>query len=406
MAAIQAARARPDLHVIALDGATRLGAKILISGGGRCNVTHRAVSAADFHGSTRPAITRILRRFSVEDTLRFFASAGVALREEPSGKLFPVSNRAATIVEALLQTAREAGVQLQHPDRVAAIAREDGHFVLTTTRGSLRATRVVLATGGLSVPKTGSDGHGHRLATALGLALTPRQLPALVPLTLPDGHWVRALSGVSTPVRLTVRSGTGRHLAHATGALLCTHQGVSGPAVLDISRQWLEAQLDDPSAALVVDWNPTRTPADTDRLLASLGGRPCRQALSPPLPERLAEKLFAAAGIEPAVTGATLTKDGRRRLVRQLHDGVLPVDGSRGFAVAEVTAGGVPLSELRLETLEARACPGLHVCGELCDVDGRLGGFNFQWAWASGTVAGQGAAMSFSAPSPPQTMAG
>lgn len=405
MAAIQAARLRPGLRVMALDGAARPGAKILISGGGRCNVTHRAVSADDFHGSTRAAIARILRRFTVDDTRRFFAGEDVLLHEEPTGKLFPVSNRAATIVEALLQAARRAGVDLVHPCRVEAVARQNGTFALTTSRGPVQASRVILATGGLSVPKTGSDGRGYALAASLGVALTPRRLPALVPLTLPDGHWVRTLSGVSTTVRLTVRSGTGRHVAQATGSLLCTHQGISGPAVLDISRHWLDAREDDPSATLAVDWCPFRPATETDRRLLALGARHCRHALSPPLPERLAEALLAATGVTPAVTGATLTRDARRSLVREVHEAVLPVHGTRGFAVAEVTAGGVPLSELRLDTLEARACPGLHICGELCDVDGRLGGFNFQWAWASGTVAGQGAASALGAVGP-QTMAG
>jgi predicted Rossmann fold flavoprotein len=405
MAAIQAARARPGLRVVALDGAARPGAKILISGGGRCNVTHRAVSADDFNGSTRPAIARILRRFTVDDTRRFFADEGVLLHEEPTGKLFPVTNRAATVVDALLDAARRAGVQLVHPCRVEAVARQPGHFALSTTRGPVRAARVILATGGLSVPKTGSDGRGYEIAASLGVPLTPRRLPALVPLTLPDGHWVRALSGVTTPVRLTVRSGTGRHLAQSTGSLLCTHQGVSGPAVLDISRHWLDAREDDPDAALGVDWCPGRPAAETDRCLLSLGARTCRHALSPPLPERLAEALVAAAGVVPTATGATLTRDCRRRLVREVHDGVLPVNGTRGFAVAEVTAGGVPLSALRLDTLEARACPGLHICGELCDVDGRLGGFNFQWAWASGTVAGRGAAAGCGGATP-ESMAG
>jgi len=155
MAAIQAARAVPHLRVYAFDGAARLGAKIRISGGGRCNVTHRAVDARDFHGSTRPAIARILRRFTVDDTRRFFADLGVAMHEEPTGKLFPVSNRAATIVDALVGAARAAGVTLVHPCRVIHVVPAGARFRLETGCGDVDAARVVLAPGGLSVPKTG-----------------------------------------------------------------------------------------------------------------------------------------------------------------------------------------------------------------------------------------------------------
>ncbi len=402
MAALQAARASPALRVVALDGAQRLGAKILISGGGRCNVTNRVVTADDFNGSTPAAIRRVLQRFGVAETIAWFADLGVRLHEEPSGKLFPTTNRAATVADALIGAARTAGVDLRHPCRVERVNADDSGFSLTTSTGTLHARRVVLATGGRSVPKTGSDGQGHDMAASLGLPLTPALYPALVPLTLADGHWVRARSGISAPVTLTVRSGTGRHIRRVNGALLCTHVGISGPAALDVSRHWQAARADDPDVALVADWRPDTTPAESDRALAALGRRTCQHALSPPLPERLAAGLLEQAGIAADVTGATLSRDARRRLVRLIHEEVLPVTGTRGFAVAEVTAGGVPLSALRLDRLEARARPGLHLCGEICDVDGRLGGFNFQWAWASGLVAGRGAAQALSsAPAAP-----
>jgi predicted Rossmann fold flavoprotein len=392
MAAIQAARQAPDCRVVALDGATRIGAKILIAGGGRCNVTHRVVAEGDFSGSTPAAIRRVLRRFDVADIIAFFAALGVGLHEEATGKLFPDSNRAVTIVDALVRAAQTAGVHLHHPCRVTRVDRHEDGFTIQTTTGTWQAQRVVLATGGRSVPKTGSDGQGYAIATALGLPLTPAFYPALVPLTLPEGHWVRALSGVSTPVGLTVRSSTGRHLRQVDGPLLCTHLGISGPAALDVSRHWQVARNEDAGVSLAVDWLPGETEAEMERRLTSLGRRSCLQALSPPLPERLALALLAQAGVADDTTGATLSREGRRRLVRAVHADVLPATGTRGYAVAEVTAGGVPLSALHLDRLEARACPGLHLCGEICDVDGRLGGFNFQWAWASGTVAGRGAA--------------
>jgi predicted Rossmann fold flavoprotein len=249
----------------------------------------------------------------------------------------------------------------------------------------------VLATGGRSVPKTGSDGSGYGVVTELGLPLTPRIFPALVPLLLPEGHLLRSLSGLATDVRLVVVAGTGRHLATVTGALLCTHQGVSGPAVLDVSRLWQAAVDDDPAAGVLVHWLPDVAPEDLDRRLQQLGSRPIRRALAPPLPDRLADALCALADVDADAPGAILTREARKRLVNACTAMRLPIVGTRGFEVAEVTAGGVPLAALT-RALEARTRPGVFLCGELCDVDGRIGGFNFQWAWASGAVAGRAAA--------------
>jgi predicted Rossmann fold flavoprotein len=377
MAGIAAARQAPSVPVVVLDGATRLGAKILIAGGGRCNVTHFAVSERDFHGSTRA----------------FFEAEGVDLKREATGKLFPVSDRARDVLEALVGAARKAGVVLQHPRRVIGIrtSGEEGFAVEMADGSYLEAGIVILATGGKSVPKTGSDGTGYALARGLGLPLTPRIFPALVPLRLPDGHLLRTLSGLSADVRLIVVSATGRYLHAVTGSMLCTHQGLSGPAVLDVSRVWQSASSDEAGAGLLINWLPDVMPEDLDRRFQQHGARPMRRALSPPMPDRLAEAICHLADVDPDQSGATLSRDARRRLVDTATGWRVPVTGTRGFEVAEVTAGGVPLSALTGQ-LEARHRPGLFVCGELCDVDGRIGGFNFQWAWASGTVAGRAAA--------------
>jgi predicted Rossmann fold flavoprotein len=387
MAAIEAARA--GATVVVLDGARTLGAKILVSGGGRCNVTHHAVDETAFAGSTRPAIRKVLRRYDVPQTVRFFEGLGVALKREDTGKLFPVSDRARTVLEALLRAAREAGVTLRHPWRVQAIEPAASGFVLRSDTGqALEAARVVLATGGRSLPRTGSDGHGYALARTLGHTVTPRVWPALVPLTLPAGHPFRGLAGVAAPARLEVRTGSGRPLVAFEGALLCTHFGLSGPVVLDVSRYWTDARLDDPAATLVADWTPARPGHGVDADLRALGPGTVAARLERWVPERLARALCALASVDPGRRGHRLTREERGRLVRALRELPLPVTGDRGFNFAEVTAGGVPLAELRLETMESRRCPGLFLCGEMLDVDGRIGGFNFQWAWASGHVAG------------------
>jgi predicted Rossmann fold flavoprotein len=393
MAAIWAGRSgRPAL---VLDGARTLGAKILVSGGGRCNVTHDYVDERDYTGSSPAAIRRVLRRFDVPRTIEFFAELSVPLKREETGKLFPVSDRARTVLDALLRAAAEAGAEIRHPWRVAGIDRiERGGYRLRGADGELTAARVILATGGRSLPRSGSDGAGLEMARSLGHSVTPHLLPALVGLTVEAGSYVRSLSGLSTEARVEVRSGSGKRLHALTGATLCTHFGLSGPAPMDISRHWQLAVLDDPAATLAVAWLPEETPESLDAALRQLGDRSPRRYLEERLPARLARALCEQAGVDPGTPGHTLRREERRALVRAVLDTPLPVTGTRGWNNAEATAGGVPLGEVRLETMESRISPGLYLCGELLDVDGRIGGYNFQWAWASGYVAGTGAASS------------
>jgi hypothetical protein len=396
MAAIWSRRTAPTRTVLLLDGARNLGAKILISGGGRCNVTHEHIDEAGFSGSTPMAIRKVLRRFGVAETVAFFRELGVELVREETGKLFPAANRARFVLEALLREAKRCGVSIVHPRRVEAItplaAWESGtgpdrtRFRVGGAWGSIEAERVVLATGGKSVPKTGSDGHGHEMVSALGHGVS-RLFPALAPLLLPRRHFLCDLRGIAAPVALELRSGTGKRLHVQRGALLCTHFGLSGPVVLDMSRHYLDAAHQDPRAGLFVHWLPERTPQDLDRELQQEAATPAA-FLARHLPARLARALCDAAGLGPDGRCRELPRQLRRALVQALTAMALPVTGSRGFAVAEATAGGVPLAELDLRTLESRRRPGLYLCGEICDADGRIGGFNFQWAWSSGWVAG------------------
>ena len=383
-----AAAGRP-LSIVAVDGARKLGAKILVAGGGRCNVTHVAVSETDYAGSTPPAIRKVLRRFGVAETVRFFVEAGVALKEEETGKLFPVTDSARTVLDALVREAQAAGAVLVHPARVAAVAREEAGFVATTTSGTIHCRGLILCTGGKSLPKSGSDGGGFLLAQALGHTLTSPIVPALVPLVLPAGHWITALSGLTLPAEVSLLAATGRRLYATTGSTLCTHVGLSGPAILDASRHWLVARAADPGVHLALSWLPGTTTDEVDRLLVAGQARGPLAVLRERLPDRLARTLCDLAAVP---SSGDLSRDARRRLAALATATPLPVTGDRGFAVAEATAGGVPLSEVRLETMESRVCPGLHLAGEILDVDGRIGGFNFQWAWASGFVAGTAAA--------------
>ncbi|NDC63546.1 MAG: aminoacetone oxidase family FAD-binding enzyme [Planctomycetia bacterium] len=259
---------------------------------------------------------------------------------------------------------------------------------------------MILATGGKSLPKSGSDGAGLGIAVSLGHSLTEPIVPALVPLTLPPGHWITGLSGLTLPAEMLLLSGSGRRLRSTAGSTLCTHFGLSGPSVLDISRHWLVAlhgakAAAEPPPRLAINWLPGLPAEELERLLVEAGGRGAVPTLRERLPERLARSLCERAG---APATGDLPRDARRRLIALTTATPLEIAGDRGFTLAEATAGGVPLAEVRLDTMESRVCPGLHLAGELLDVDGRIGGFNFQWAWASGFVAGTAAARSLGAP--------
>ena len=391
------AQTTPPLRVVALDGAKKLGAKILVAGGGRCNVTHHAVGPDDFSGTSRNTIAKVLRAFDVTRTIEFFSQLGVTLKREPTGKLFPDTDEAQTVLDALLRAATETGAELRTDSRVLGVERAESGFVIHTVRGTLHARAVVLATGGLSLPKTGSDGTGYALAQSLGHTIT-NTMPALVPLVLPSGHWLTDLSGIAIEAEMSVRSNSGKVLSRARGAMLMTHFGLSGPVVLDISRHWLAAKRTDAGARLTASLLPDFDFASVERLILDTTTALPRSGvvtmLKQRFPERLAEAICKSAGVEPALTLSQLDKAGRRSLTHTLTELELPVVRDRGYLFAEVTAGGVPLTEIDPSTMASRRCPGLYLCGEVLDCDGRIGGFNFQWAWASGHLAGTHAARS------------
>jgi len=395
MAAIFAARG--GATTIALDGASRIGAKILISGGGRCNVTHEKVSAADFNGANPNLVSKVLRAFSVHDTIAFFRDADVELKREETGKLFPLTDKALTVLDALTSEARRAGVEIRTASRVYSIEPQEGSFVLETGSGLVQAKRVILSTGGKSIPKSGSDGAGYELAGTLGHSVGAT-FPALVPLLLESGHWLTALSGVSCEAELTLRGARGRVLERLGGSMLLTHFGLSGPAVLDISRHWIAARAAG-EAALFASFAPGEDFEIVDAWIVAAAKESPRRTLVNLLRTRVSERLAEGllregAAVAPDTTLGKLVRDDRRRVSHALTELPLPVTGDRGFAFAEVTAGGVPLDELDVGTMESKRCPGLFLCGEILDVDGRIGGFNFQWAWASGKVAGGAAGRS------------
>ena len=392
--AIFARRLNPAARIVLVDGARAPGAKILVSGGSRCNVTNTVVTESDFNGGRPAIIRRVLRRLPVPDTIEFFQELGLPLHEEPLGKLFPDSHRSRDVLDALLAEAARRGVSPRPAHRVSEIGREGGHFRITTAAGPLHARAVVLATGGLSLPKTGSDGWGYQAAVGLGHSIVPTT-PALAPLVLdPNGEGAihAGVSGVALPVRIDVRV-DGRVTTRVTGSLLWTHFGVSGPAALDASRHWLRARLERRAVSLSVSFCPDDWFESLDAaFLALAGSRPrltLQGAVADRVPASIASAVLAHLRLDATGTLAAMTRDTRHRLTRALLEWPLPVGDSRGYNYAEVTAGGIPLTEVDSATMESRRCTGLFLVGEILDVDGRIGGFNFQWAWCTGRIAGE-----------------
>jgi predicted Rossmann fold flavoprotein len=383
-------------------------------------VTHRTVSERDFHGGSPNVVRRMLREFTPGQTVDWFQNQlSVALKLEETGKYFPESDDAQTVLDALLTAATKAGVTVRSGARVVRLERAgacwragiqhvqgSAEFGEGTARAGetafalpastpeewLDADAVVLATGGLSFPRTGSDGTGYALAASLGHTLVPT-VPALTPLVAVDPI-CRSCQGVTIDAELALWVG-GRVLERVAGSLLFAHFGVTGPAALDLSRHWHRAE--GKARRVTLSFAPGRTyealEAEWVGYAAAHARRGVRAWLGERLPERIADVLTTESGVGGAAM-SQVPRERRAALLRGLVERDVGVTGTLGYEKAEVTAGGVPLSEVDPSTLESRLAPGVFLCGEMLDVEGRLGGFNFQWSWSSGTVAGRSAGLS------------
>ncbi len=395
--AIVCGRHAPHLRMACLDGATKLGAKILVSGGGRCNVTNRVVTEADFWGGSNRVVRSVLRAFSAEQAQEFFSGIGVALHEEEDGKLFPDTNRARTVLDALLAEVHRVGATLHAGRRVTAVRRDGDGFAIDTAEGHrFLARALVLGTGGRSLPKTGSNGGGYEIARHLGHGYV-ETTPALAPMLL-DGQMRAALSGVSHPAALMLRGAAGTRI-RLEGSLLWTHFGISGPVALNLSRHWHGAHAAGEDVETLLSVCPRETFESLDRWLREeVPSRPralVTTVLATQVPAAIAQAWTSMLRIDD-VTMAHVSREDRHRLIRALVEWPLAVRDSRGYNYAEATAGGIPLEEIDPARMASRVCPGLYLVGEMLNVDGRLGGFNFQWAWSSGWVAGRAIARSLS----------
>lgn len=399
--------AQAGVATLLVDARRQPGAKIRVSGGGRCNVLPSHSEWADFETRGSSHLMRhILASWPRDAVQRYFEhDLQLPLVREPSGKLFPQSNRSRDVVDALMSAVAAAGVHTRFETKVVDIAAQaaTGYELRMDDGTTLRAERVVLATGGLSMPRTGSDGSGWRMLRRLGHRIeTP--VAALVPL---HGSALSGatLAGLSVPARLTWMN-AGRSQGSVQGDFLFTHRGYSGPVVLDASRHFTLAEAsrsgdgaDAPMPTLHAAFGPAAHARCATTFwreaLRSAGAQRVAQVVRTHLPRRLADALLACGDTALADARACeLPKGQRQSLIAHLAATLLPVETSEGYRTAEVTSGGVPLSEISFRTLESRRRPGLYICGESLDASGRLGGFNFLWAWVTGRRAGEAAAQS------------
>ncbi|ACM00989.1 BaiN/RdsA family NAD(P)/FAD-dependent oxidoreductase [Cereibacter sphaeroides] len=367
---------RRGRRVLVLDRARAPGEKIRISGGGRCNFTNLGIAPERFLSRNPRFALSALKRFTQWDFIARIDAAGIAWHEKVLGQLF-CDGPATQIVDMLVRQMREAGVELRLGVEPGEIRRLSEGFEVDTPAGPVRAASVVVATGGKSIPKMGATGYAYRVAESFGLPVVETR-PGLVPLTFAaqELERLKALAGLAVPARVSA-GGTS-----FDEALLFTHRGLSGPAILQASSYWREGM------PLLVNLAPGGDPGPALRAARNEQPRSsARTILARHLPERLARHLETVAGIEgPIGAQSNATLD---RLAGLLRGWELRPVGTEGYRTAEVTLGGVDTDHLDARTLEARAVPGLHFVGEAVDVTGWLGGYNFQWAWSSGWAAGQ-----------------
>ncbi len=378
-------------QVVLLEKNRKPAVKILMSGGTRCNLTQATDrrGIVDAFGKQGRFLHSALAALGPEELVDWFEGAGVPTKVEPTGKIFPVSDRAVDVAEALRRKFDRSGATLLLDRSMQHVERTDAGFVLRTVGGNLAAEKLVLTTGGQSYPGCGTTGDGYEWAKQLGHRIVPPR-PALVPL-LSDLAWVHALSGVTvSDVGVKIVEGENpqtKAQASGRGSLLFTHFGLSGPVVMDLSRA-VTARPDASVWQAVCDFVPSLAEEDLTDALARRN-QTVMAVVSEWLPRRLAETLLAQASIPHDQRTAELSKKHRNRLVQVVKRMPIPIHGSQGFKKAEVTAGGVDLRDVDSRTMQSKRCPNLYLAGEILDLDGPIGGYNFQAAFSTGWLAGE-----------------
>ena len=379
-----AVAAQGGKRVVLLDHATKLAEKIRISGGGRCNFTNINAAPQNFLSQNPHFCKSALSRYTAQDFLGLVKKYRIAYHEKHKGQLF-CDDSSEQIIGMLRAECELGGVKWWMPCKVGAVRKSDTGFVVETDHGEIDVANVVVATGGLSIPKIGATDLGYRIASGFGLKIIETR-PGLVPLTFDGPSWQPfvPLAGIALEVEVSTGSGKGKGSVrgHFREDLLFTHRGLSGPAILQISSYW------QPGTPIMIDLLPEMDVAETLIGLKKSEKKQLGNVLAQWLPARLAEGLLTANGFEPDARLADMADAKLRKLGDAINRWAIVPTGSEGYKKAEVTLGGVDTRELSQQTMMANKVPGLYFVGETVDVTGWLGGYNFQWAWASGVAAG------------------
>ena len=384
------AAAREGASVTLLEAGSTPGKKILSTGNGRCNLTNRKMDASCFRSRSPETVSQILSQFGLEDTLLFFRSLGLYFSDR-GGYIYPRSEQAASVRTALESAVRRSGVDIQTGQKVVSARWDHGYHLETASGKRIHTGIVILAAGGSAAPKTGSDGSGFRLAHDLGHSLVP-PVPALVPLHLQNTGLCRLWKGVRVKGTISLLT-DGREADSDTGELQLTESGISGIPVFQVSRYAAYGLLEGKQVSAVLDFLPEFSPEDRKGIFAefSQSRRGIAEALEGLIPPRLAQTICRTLGVKDSMPCYALKGKEKRQLAVLLTSWELPVTATGNLEAAQVTAGGADLRDLHPDTMESRICPGLYMAGELLDADGICGGYNLQWAWSTGAIAGRSA---------------
>ena len=376
--------ARQGKQVVLLEKQARVGRKLLSTGNGRCNLSNLNASEKDYYGD--PAYIRAaLDAFSPEDAIDFFESMGVLCAPDEEGRVYPLSNQAAGVLDALRLCAAEHGCDMRTEFAVKSIRKKKQFIIESESGEQLQADKVIIACGGIASPKIGGCGDGYKLLEAFGHRISPK-LPAIAALKT-DPEPVRALKGIRMQGEVSLLSG-GKALRRERGEILFGEGTVSGIAAMQLARQANLELKKNRACSVRLNFLPGAAPDCISQRCRMLPERCMDDFLSGIVPKRLGQVLCKAAGIAPlSIPAKELTAAQQKALQEVLTGWTLPVKGSLGFDQAQVTSGGAELKDFRPENLESRLVPGLHAIGEVLNVDGDCGGFNLHWAWASAYIA-------------------
>jgi predicted Rossmann fold flavoprotein len=390
MAAIAAAR--EGASVILFEKNSFAGRKILATGNGRCNLTNRNVIAGRYHGAVTGFISSILKKFDQSGTIQFFESSGVALKEEDNGRIFPRSNQASTIVDALNYAINDSGVTMMAGVKVLSIEKSEDFAIKTEDGRLFNSGKLIMATGGKAAFQFGSSGDGFSWAFKLGHHIIP-VFASLVPVETVEA-WTREVQGVRIEAGITLKAGD-RIIGESYGDCLFTNYGLSGTAVMALAGK-IAPLLHDNTITIFIDLYPEMKACDLDKKISNIfdngGSRTAAASLAGLFNSRLADAIISLSGISHDKSALKTSAAERQKIVQCIKEAVLTVKKVRPLKEAQASSGGIDTREIDKDTLESKLVRGLYFAGEIMDVDGDSGGFNLQWAWSSGVVSGKSAA--------------